>query len=191
MYSSSIPPNEQLDAFRNGEESGFDFFFRKYYPSLVIFCTRIIRSQPPAEEIAGDCFIKLWDRHPAFSSEAHIRSFLYAVARNRCIDWLRQQKLTRANETEMAAATEDTVANILVHMVRAETYREIQEAVKTLPPRCRQIFTMLYFEGKNYKEIAEELKLSLDTIRVQKARALLLIRQKISLSIVLFFPFLI
>ena len=66
-------------------------------------------------------------------------------------------------------------------MAETETYREIFIALNTLPPQCRKIFSMLFIEGKEYQQIADELNLSIATIRSQKARAIMLIKQRLAL----------
>jgi len=55
--------------------------------------------------------------------------------------------------------------------------------LNTLPPKCRQIFKMLYVQGKSYEEISQELNLSINNIRNQKARGLMLLKQRIALTI--------
>jgi RNA polymerase sigma-70 factor (ECF subfamily) len=68
-------------------------------------------------------------------------------------------------------------------MIESELYHEIFIAINTLPPKCSQIFKMLYIEGKDYLQIARELNLSINTVRNQKARGILLLRQRLSMTI--------
>ena len=56
---------------------------------------------------------------------------------------------------------------------------QVYLALKTLPPKCRQVFTMLYVQGKPVKEIAEELQLSVSTVKSHKATALKLLRKQL------------
>jgi len=69
--------------------------------------------------------------------------------------------------------------NIEEDIIRAEFYGELYTAIKTLPPECRKIFTLLYIEGKTVRETADELGLAFSTIKTQKARGLATLRKKI------------
>lgn len=77
---------------------------------------------------------------------------------------------------------EQSECNIFQQITETELYREVHLVIKTLPPKCRLVFQMLFIQGKNYKEIAKELHLPVDTIRSHKARAISLIKQRISVG---------
>lgn len=183
---------EYVRSFQNGEEKGFNFFFREYYAALSYFSFQIIKDKPEAEEIAGEALMKLWERHTDFDTLRSIKSFLYTTARNASLNWVRQQKKGIQRAKELAYLAEESESPIMQQIIEIESYREIFLAINTLPPKCRQIFQMLFFEGKDYKQIAQELNLSIDTIRNQKARALMLIRERVAfglLTIALFQQF--
>lgn len=174
---------EYIRFFQSGEEKGFNFFFREFYTALCYFAFRITKTKSAAEDIAGDSFIKLWERHADFKTVSSIKSFLYITARNTSLNWVRQQKRENRVVHDIAYLAEENESSVFQKTVEAEVYQEILLALKTLPPKCRKIFRMLYFEGKDYRQIALELDLSVSTIRNQKARALLLIKQRIAISI--------
>jgi RNA polymerase sigma-70 factor (family 1) len=169
---------DYIQSFQNGEEKGFSFFFREYHAALCYFSFSIIKDKDPTKDIVSDAFTKLWERHAGFDNAATIRSFLYTVVHNASIDWLRLQKKKKAYTNEIIYLDQKKESHVLLQMIEAETYREILSSLNALPPKCREIFRMIYFEGKDYAEIARELKLSVNTIRVQKARALAILRQQ-------------
>jgi len=169
---------EYILSFQKGEEKGFSFFFREYHAALCYFSFRIIKDKDNAEDIVSEAYVKLWERHSGFDNLGSIRSFLYTVVHNASIDFLRQNKKRSAYSKEIAYLDEEKESYVLQQIIETETYREIVASLKKLPPKCREIFRMIYFEGKDYAEIANELKLSINTIRVQKARALAILRQQ-------------
>lgn len=170
--------NDNLLSFKQGEEKGFNFFFREYYASLCYFSNNIIKDDAAAEDICTESFIKLWERCREFESISHIRSFLYKVVRNASIDWIRSNKKAQDFAKAQSYLCEPSEASIQQHLIAAETYREVLASIERLPTRCRTIFKMIYLEGKDYTQIAKELGLSINTIRVQKARALAILRQE-------------
>jgi RNA polymerase sigma-70 factor (family 1) len=174
---------DAIFSFQRGEEKGFNFFFREFYAALSYFSFQYTKSREIAEEIAGESLMKLWERHANFDNIASAKSFLYTTTRNASLNWVRQQKKNNQREKEFAYINVEIENPIMNQIVEAETFREIFLTLETLPPKCRQIFRMLYLEGKGYKQIAQELNLSTSTIRNQKARALMLIKQRVLLVI--------
>jgi len=156
---------------------------KEFYPSLCYFSNSIIKDEATAEDIATEAFLKLWERRDAFESASHIKSFLYKVVRNGSIDFLRKRAKAANHLLEKSFLAEENERSIQEKIIAAETLREVVASIKLLPPKCRQIFRMFYFEGKDYSQIAEELGLSINTIRVQKARALAILRQHPGLTL--------
>ncbi len=173
--------------FQKGDEKGFTFFFREYYAGLCYYAFQIIKDKADAEEVAGDAFMKLWERHANFENAASIRSFLYTTTRNKSLNRIRQQKKDVQRSKALAYLTDGRENPVINQIIEAEVYREIFLALNTLPPKCREIFQMLFLEGKDYKQIAEELNLSIDTIRNQKARGLMLIRRRMPFGTMILF----
>ena len=171
---------DYVRSFQLGEELGFRFLFREYNAALSYFSFQIIKVKEAAEEIAGDSLMKLWERHENFDNISSIKSFLYTTARNASLDWLRKQRRNTERAKELIYLSNTEEATIFQKKIEAELYKEIFLTLNTLPPKCRKIFSMLYIEGKNYQQIAQELNLSIDTIRNQKARGLMLIKQRMA-----------
>jgi len=172
-----------LESLKEGDEKAFNYFFHLYYKSLSLFSFRIINDEDVAEEIVQDTFIKLWERHKDFSHPSALKSFLFTTVRNASLNWLRKQKresLLVAQQIFLANTSEQPVLNT---MIAAETYTEVHTAINNLPPQCSRIFRMIFFEGKDYPQIAAELKLTISTIRNQKARALTLLRQQLGITV--------
>ena len=178
---------EFVQSFQQGEEKGFNFFFREFYVALTYFSYQIIKDKPEAEEIAGEALMKLWERHTNFDNIASAKSFLYTTTRNASLNWIRQKKKNNQRAKEFAYI-HDVIENPIPNqIVEAESFREIFLTLETLPPKCRQIFRMHYIEGKDYSQIAKELNLSVKTIYSQKARAVMLIRQRIVFALLMIF----
>ena len=76
-----------------GQEQSFDYFFRRYYAALCFFAQSIIHHTEDAKDIVQDCFIKLWDEAAIEEKTDTVKSFLYTMVRNRCIDFVRKQKV--------------------------------------------------------------------------------------------------
>jgi RNA polymerase sigma-70 factor (family 1) len=187
MRDHSDNNGSRLIAFRNGEEQGFNWFFRSMYPALCLFISRYIHSLPVSEEIASDCFIKVWAKREGFTSAQALKSYLYRTAYHASLRWLQQSKRTLKPGVMDIVLLQAEEKNYLENITRVETLREVQAAISLLPAACRKIFTKIYVEGKSVKETAEELMLSVSTVKSQKSRGLFLIREKLSAGFVILF----
>ena len=169
-----------IESFKNGEEEGFNFFFREYYAALCYFASQIIKDKEVAEEIASESLLKLWERRSNFESTASIKSFLYKTTKNASLDKIKLEKRSKERIKEHVYFGEERENDVSEKIVQAETFRVIFIIIESLPTECRKIFKMLYLQGKNYEQVSGELNLSPSTIRNQKARALQLIRQRMT-----------
>lgn len=170
-------------AFQRGEEKGFDFFYRKLFPSLCFFANRLVNDKCEAEDIVATAFIKIWNRHAQFNEAANIRSYLYQIVRNDCLKFHQQRKrvVTMHNQINHPVII-DLNDNIEADIIRAEFFGELYKTFDSLPSECRKVFKMLYIQGKTVAEIADELSLSPGTIKTQKARGLKKLRKKFILT---------
>lgn len=183
---------DALSALLQGRQEGLDYFFEKYYPSLVYFARSLVNDPETARDIAEDAFAHLWQRRDALGEVGSIKSYLFTSVRNGCIDFARHEKYRYRYMDEQRACPEPSEPDILHRMIEAETFSLIHQAMKTLPQQCGRVFRKFYVEGKPLAEIATEMNLKLSTIKSQKARAIKLLRKQLPptallLALLLFF----
>ncbi len=180
MQANQHTSNSYALAFINGREEGFNYFFSQYYPALCYFAHQLIKNREAAEDIGSHAFSKTWAKHAQFDNEQNIRAYLYRVVRNDCYNWLKQKQRIQTLQNELVFIHgRDQERTVFDSLVSAEVLREIFQAFERLPPQCRQVFNLLYIQGKTMKEAAEELDVSASTVKTQKARGLAVIRKLI------------
>lgn len=89
---NSIRSAKKDNVINIGIEQNFDYFFRQYYVALCFFANSIIHNDEDAKDIVQDCFVKLWNNDIVNEKVGNVKSFLYTMVRNRCIDYTRKQK---------------------------------------------------------------------------------------------------
>ncbi len=172
-------PHEYVIAFQQGREQGFTYFFTSLYPSLVYYAGRILNDRAAAEDIVEESFIKIWERHTSFTHQNVIRSWLYTTVRNACITRLQQEERHHVKREQLAFQYQNSHESSVLHdIIRAEVISEVHTYIESLPAECRKIFKLLYIQGKTVRETAKELQLSVSTIKNQKARGLMLLRNR-------------
>ncbi len=173
-------PAEQHFArlFQEGNEDGLAFFYREFHPALTLFAHAHVRNFHLAQELAADAFIKVWRLHSKLDSSSGIRAYLYkTVLRDSKRSRFMEVKRTQFVKNQSTTAAQESPVNDLI---RAETYRIVHSALKTLAPGYRKVISMHFLEGKTTGEIARELNASVSTIKTQKQKGLRALRKKMS-----------
>jgi RNA polymerase sigma-70 factor (family 1) len=165
--------NEIILQLHSDNEKGLSAIFKSYHAGLLYFASQYLPYSQAAEDIVAESFIKIWERRSDFESLPAIKSFLYITVRNACLNQIKQSSRYAACHEEIKYLAEKSEELYCTQkMIKAELLNQIWQDIELLPEARRKIFKMIYMEGLNTFEIASALKISVDTVRVQKARAL-------------------
>lgn len=161
-------------------QTGLNVLFKEYYDRLVYFSVQLIKDKEQAEDIAQDAFIKYWNqRETVIQDPIAIKNFLYSTVRNASLNVIRHNKVIESY-IEYQGTAEPEEPPVLEAIITAEAVAEIHAALHSLPESHRMISILGYFEGKKNQEIADELGMSVNTVKKQKQRALELMRVQLS-----------
>jgi len=157
---------------KTGDGIAFEKLFKKYNQKLYNFCFRMLRSRQEAESIVQNTFLKIWENRQSLDETLSFNSYLFKIARNRVFNELRSmlnQRYYREYLAEYIETFENTTEKEL-------NYSELDQLLKSLiaqlPERRKQIFLLSREEGLTYREIAEKLKISENTVDTQIRKAL-------------------
>jgi RNA polymerase sigma-70 factor (ECF subfamily) len=162
--------------FKRGNTHAFRAVYDMFFPSLCFFAKRLVDNDGEGEDIAADSFVKLLNRYDSFDTMPNIKAFLYITTRNACLNYLRYSQRQHSSKRELNRMQDKTDEHALSHMVHAEVLREVEFEIEQLPNRCREIFKLIYYERRPADEIAGMLGISINTVWVQRAKAIQLIR---------------
>ena len=152
----------------NGDINKYEQLVNRYHVGLIIHCERLTGDRESAEDIAQEAFIKAYERLDEFDgNKSRFSTWLYKIATNKAIDYLRTQK--RKVPTEDIELLADTAAP---DYAAEEQHRLVRDAVAQLePPTHRQVVEAYYWQGKSYQEIADEMNTPINTVRTWLRRA--------------------
>ncbi len=170
---NSVPFEQMTDAevmlrVRTGDDAAFDFLVAKFRRPIVHFMFRMAKNQATAEELAQEVFLRVYRSRGSYSAEAKFTTWLYRIASNLAINHARDTKAER-NTASLDEPDEDTGLTIDVadghataeqEMLRRERLAAIRKEVESLPERQRVAVLMHKYQGLDYKQIGEVLKLS-------------------------------
>lgn len=148
----------RLLADKQTQRKGFEILVSQYSEPLYRQVRRIVLDHDDANDVLQNTFIKAWQGLGTFEGRAQLSSWLYRIAVNEALDFLRRKKTNVSLEQK----DEDglTVASRLMadpFFDGDETAAQLQEAIASLPEVQKVVFQLKYFEGKKYTEISEIL----------------------------------
>lgn len=154
------------------KEKEFDIYFRKLYLPLGMFALRIVGDAEVAEEIVADTFANIWQKIHEGLEIDNFKAYIYQSVRNECLSFLRNKKeiIDLENILEVDEETIDT----------SERDAKIWRAIDELPPKCREVFLLSKRDGLSNEEIAEEMGISIKTVKNQMTKAFSRLREALS-----------
>lgn len=143
--------------FLAGDESAFTYLVRAYYDQLLFFVSRIVGNFRDAEEIASDAFVHIAVRKKAFRGEASLKTYLFAVGRNKAVDLVRKNAARRSFPIQDAetVADEETLEG---RILRSERDRKLHQAISELCEDYRCVLYLVYFQNMSAQEASQVMK---------------------------------
>lgn len=175
LYKKSFPDclPEYQQLVSEGNEQAFEMVYNNYHKKLIAFSKNYTGSKEQAEEIVEDVFVKLWCNRENVTQIKNLNVYLYTSVKHQSLNALSQEARRVVTESlevsEYDVQSEDNSPHDL--LVTSELMQSIQSAIESLPPRCKLIFQMVREDKLHYREIAEILNISVNTIDVQMAIA--------------------
>jgi RNA polymerase sigma-70 factor (ECF subfamily) len=169
--------NAIIDAVLNGNVNRYEHLVARYQVGLIIHCERYTRDRAAAEDLAQEAFIKAFRHLSSYDSQkSRFSTWLYKIATNLALDYVRAQKRAIPAEDidELSEIEAPDFANI-------EEQRQVRSAVKALQPdHYRRVIEAYYWQGKSYQDIANDMKVPLNTVRIWLHRAKKQLRSDLS-----------
>jgi RNA polymerase sigma-70 factor (family 1) len=171
--------NDLLSRLASGDAEAFTTLYRKYYQRIYYYAKTFLPDKHDAEDITADTFIKLWNRRDSFKSVSSINSFLHITARNSCYDFLRHQKVMTEKQADIIRQIEINSSSDLLR-TREQLIKLVEKEVDKLSGRMKQIFYLSFNEGLTPAQIAETLKVSVQTVSNQKTTLMKILKRELS-----------
>lgn len=172
-----------------GNMAGFDFLLQKYRKPIIHFMYRMVRNQAIAEELAQEVFLRIYRSRETYRAEARFSTWLYRIATNLGVNYARDNRHERTAstvyldetdpETGTTADVADTTPGAEANLLRRERLNAIRQHVLALPERQRMAVLMHKYEGMDYRQIGDVLKLSESATKSLLFRAYQTLREKL------------
>lgn len=157
-----------LRLIQAGDEHAFKYLFDTYFVSLCRYMHLYLDDTQEIEEVALDIFLYIWEHRERINITLSLKAYLFQAARNRCLNCLRDRKQTLSID-EVGDISNEEVASTLE---MEELNRLIEEAVCSLPDKCREVFRNSREQNLTNQEIADKMQISVKTVEGQITKAL-------------------
>ncbi len=177
--------DEQLIVdYLEGDETALSFLVDRYIKDVYRFAYQLTNDAGIAEDVAQESFVKAWRHIRSYRQGSNFKTWIFTIARNTAIDWLRKQKEVRLSSFENAeghnvlletTADAELLPDALLE--QAENTANVAQLLEQLDPKYREVLTLRHSSNMTFEEIGEILKRPLHTVKSQHRRALVMLRR--------------
>ena len=161
-----------LQQVSEGDEYAFSELFKTYHNLLGEFILRLTDSEPLAQEIVQDVFLKIWINRSQLTEIDCFKAYLMVVARNHAFNSLKQIAREKSRKKEWVDSVLRLASNNIEETDAVNNSDLIDDAVALLPPQQLKVYTLSRREGMRQQEIAKQLNISLETVKKHMVLAL-------------------
>lgn len=165
--------NETLvTRFTNGDMKAFDDIYVAFNHKLQKFVFSLVKTEIDTEDLVHEVFVKVWENKEKLRNSASFDSYLFTIAYHTSLSFLRN-KVKNAKYIEFVKSVRAGVdeSDFAENLDREEISEKLNFLIEGMPPRQREVFKMKYFKNCSYKEIADNLKISVNTVENHMIKA--------------------
>lgn len=169
-----------IELYRSGDrEKAFSAIMEEYGEKLYWHIRRFTCSHEDTDDLLQETFIKVWSALPTFREEARLYTWLYRIATNEALNFLRKNRLK-------SMLTFEPLEGKLLKKIDEDPYfngneiqRELQKAIQKLPEKQRIVFNLRYFDEMKYEDMSEILDTSPGSLKASYHHAYVKIRSEL------------
>ncbi len=161
---------ELIDLAINGQHEAFDVLMRRYGNSIYALAYRILRNHEDAADICQDVFLKAYEALSSFRKKSSFHTWLYRIATNSCINFLR--KYSAQHHVEFATHYAVKEADTLDTLYKIELQEVVNDAIEKLPEKQKATVMLRVCEGMSHREVSKILKCSVGTAKANYFHAI-------------------
>jgi len=172
-------PNIAAQPFALGDIAGFEKLFKTHYSRLCSYANLFLNDPDAAEDVVQEVFFKLWKNRADISINTTVKSYLFRAVRNGCMNVIDHISVREAYKIVNEEDIKEAEGNLIDGTIVSELEQKIRETIDLLPAERRKIFIMSRFDGLKYREIADQLNISVKTVENQMYQALRFLRERL------------
>lgn len=166
-------PAEEAELIRRiaqGERSAVEPLFHRFHDRLFRYLARVLRDEGAAEELANEVILDVWKGAGRFEGRSSVSSWIFSIAHNKAVSYLRKKREVYMNEDETAhvADSSDTPSELVEKSNMSEI---LKNSLEELSPAHREVIDLTYFHGMSIREIAGIVGIPENTVKTRMFHA--------------------
>lgn len=158
------PDHELAERFRDGDRAAFDILVRRHQKGMWRLIRRYVKNDADAADVTQLAFVRAFRGLAGFRGTATVRSWLYRIAINCALSWLRDHWREQPDEIGEDALTDDNPA--LAQLSAGDDRARLRAAIAQLPPKQKIVLELRVFDDLSFKEVADLADCSENTAKV-------------------------
>lgn len=159
--------------------ASFEHLFKSNYGKLCAYANLFLNDAAAAEDIVQEVFFKLWKNREEVEIQTTLKSYLFRAVRNGCMNLIEHIRVRDSYKIVNEEDIKDVESRYIDEAIVTELEQRIRETIGQLPTERRKIFIMSRFDGLKYREIADQLGISVKTVENQMYQALKYLRENL------------
>lgn len=177
MLEPAIIDDDKLFArISQGDEEAFTIVYNKYHKLIYVLAYRYLMSVEMAEDVVQHVFTRLWEYRSELCVNISLKNYLFTMTKNHVLNLIRNENSALIKNYEIVQAIPVYEDDLIEKLEEKEMMSLFYQAVELLPPQKREICLMKIKEELSNQEIADKLKLSINTVKTHYSEALKLLR---------------
>jgi RNA polymerase sigma-70 factor (ECF subfamily) len=169
------------DYFKELQQNKNQKTFKKIYElsSVQLFgvILRILKRKELSEECLQEVYVKIWHKCHSYTQEkSSVTTWMFRIARNHAIDFVRKRELPIQDDFELSMISDEQLS-VLEDMEQQQNKQQLHQCLQQLKPEVMEVLLMSYFKGLAYENIANTLKVPLNTIKTWVRRAMPILKK--------------
>ncbi|UOE47481.1 RNA polymerase sigma-70 factor [Mucilaginibacter sp. SMC90] len=183
---NSLSDSELTNLLKSDDSLAFAEIYDRYFGLLYVHAFNRVRDKEEAKDVVQELFTFLWANHATIEFKTNLSNYLYTATRNRILNLIGRKQIHERYRLKLPEYI--ITSGLTDHLVRERQLAEIiEKEVQALPPKMRAVFEMSRKYHMTYKEIAEQLDITEQSVRSHVKNALKILRVK--LGIIAFLAF--
>ena len=154
-----------------GKKEAYFKIYKLYYKELCIYAAKMIQNIEDSQDLVQDAIIKLWNKRRTLESRLNLRAYLYKSVYNHAIDYIKAKQKDMSIRENMLLQIEILNTMHDENANNEELSNELENIIKLIPGRTKEVFELNKFEGLKYKDIAIRLNISVKGVEYHMNKA--------------------
>ncbi len=163
-----------LDGLIKGDSQAFEKIYHQYIRELYLISMGYLNNGSDAEDVVQEAFIYLWNNRHTLKPNSNIRAYLRKIVKNASLNSIRNRKIKEKHKNilfETQSRQESIILNQENHKEQSNTFdsklKFVQTRLEQLPKKCKKAFVMSVIDGLTYKEVSNDMGVSVNTVKTQ------------------------